>query len=47
METTYFSMVRLDGNILYIASSQESDRDGYTAETRENDFSDVYPFFKQ
>lgn len=43
----YFSMFRLDGNILYIASSEESGRDGYSAETRENDFSDVYPYFKQ
>ena len=45
--SAYYSMLRLDGSTLYIASSEEAGRDGYTAETRENDFSDVYPYFKE
>ncbi len=45
--TAYYSMLRIEGNTLFIASSEESGRDGYSAETRENDFSDVYALFKQ
>lgn len=46
-ENAYYSMIRLEGNILYISSSEESGRDGYSADTRENDFSVVYPYFRQ
>ena len=46
-ESAYYSMVRLKGDILYIASSEESGHDGYSAETRENDFSIEYLYFRQ